>query len=103
MTETHNRRDLYGVEALGKAMADLRKRFAPDPKDPNARPSTCERCGDVFYRWVGRGRKHCPDCAAEIQADTQRSMIERRGEHYEKMVRKQLKHWRSEAKRLGIR
>lgn len=65
--------------------------------------STCTECGEEFDRPAGRIRKRCYECAAKAQVGNLISQHTKSGPTYEAMVKRCLRFYRSEAKRLGIR
>jgi len=63
---------------------------------------TCETCGTVFEREVGRRLHLCPDCRMARFAGNAAQSHAKQGPYWEKVVRGQLARWKKEAEALGI-
>lgn len=94
-------KDVAASEVV-RSFARIREAAAPAEGDPDAFPEVCEDCGDTFWRWKGRRRRYCANCAAEGVIATAEANSNRAGPAYEKVVLGQLRHWHREAGRLGL-
>lgn len=83
-------------------MSASRKQHEPAPGDPRAVQVSCADCGARFWRYKGKSRRYCADCASARQAQAAGQMSARSGPVYELAVRKQLLFWLGEARRLGV-
>lgn len=84
-------------------MAKQRSAFAPTALTKESREEICEDCGVKFLRWVGRRKTRCPGCAAKRMTEAGTQTANKAGPIYEQMVRRQLKYWLGEKKRLGLK
>ena len=87
---------------MATALANLRAELAPAADDPRAVLEQCETCPSTFWRWKGRRRHWCPNCAAGRMVAGADAISSRSGEAYDRNVRAQLAHWNAEAQRLGL-
>jgi hypothetical protein len=67
------------------------------------RLETCKECGVVFERAPGRRQDTCQECKQKRVIEQLEQTHNKLGPRYELMVKRQLKFWRAEAKRLEIR
>ena len=65
--------------------------------------SVCDDCGETFERPKGRNQVRCYPCKRKRMVDNHSQMLDKSGPHYERLVTSQIKFWRAEAKRLGMR
>jgi DNA-directed RNA polymerase subunit RPC12/RpoP len=70
---------------------------------PRTYTVVCDTCGENFERLAGRKKTTCFDCGVSAVVEATRQQKARKGPIYEKAVSKNLRFWRAEAKRLGIR
>ena len=89
-------------DAWADAMREARENTT---KHADQATLVCRSCSDCGYEFAARKddkRRSCPHCSAWRGVEAREQLRAREGPYYERAVRKQLKHWTAEAKRLGL-